>query len=425
MSQLLFPRLVTPEVLNLVHEAIPQVPPARVDYLLARVDITTPFIVDSAGLPRAFENSYLRKRRTGKLEDFSLKRLKANSITAFGYDLTYFLNTYQEATPYILAEQAASGDLLEGYVDHLQDKDTELAASTIERRAIVAREFLTDLCTQTNKPGNALSVITHVFEKNFFGDAERPIKYFQTSHLPGTRRRQPSLISILPTKHLITFINSFLDPVHKIIAKLIYSTGLRRSEVASLTVKDVALLSPIYPGGPATITVIGKGDKERKIEIEAPTVAMLRNYLSSRARRDRLKKAAKELIAEPAATPLFLTQGGLPMSGDAIGDAFLRASERCGIKRTPHELRHEFAVNYLLTSYRNLQQSISKDSLDKWLVRLMIDKTSLAVEKLARLLGHSSSETTKSTYLATLISSDPSIREDWNQHLDEIERGLA
>jgi len=196
---------------------------------------------------------------------------------------------------------------------------------------------------------------------------------------------------------------------------------MRRSEVVRITVGQVMGLKPIHPGGPAPLTITGKGNKTRTIEIEPMAFRLMQTALTSKERLLRLKSSPVLRARTPGDVPLFISQFGIPMSGAAVADAFRRASDRCGIKRTPHELRHEFATNYLLSAYREIARRISSDKLSSWLARLMIDKASLVILRLARLMGHSDPETTKKIYLSSLLNSDPGIRDAWCRHLDSLD----
>lgn len=387
---------------------------------LNQVNVKTPFIAASNGVLMALPNSYLRQRHSGTLEEFSMRRLAMNSIMAFANDLCYFINTFKEPSPQTIVNHAKNGNLLTRYIDFLESSDANLKSSTIKRRTLVAREFIAYVCNNTGSVDFDYDTKSYT-KRSRIAETEVAITYFATSHTPGIRRRSPSTISILPPQILRRFLEGFLDTTHQDIAKLIYATGMRRSEVASLTASQIANIRPLFPGGPALITVIGKGNKERSIELEPQAIALVQRTLISKTRLTRLKRAGRNTYNNPNTTPLFINTFGKPISGEAIGDAFLRASNRSGIKRTPHELRHEFATQYILNAYKALEKKLAQTGLEAWLARLMIDQTSLIIEKLARLLGHSSSETTKRIYLVALCHAEPSIRNAWCEHLDRME----
>jgi len=105
-------------------------------------------------------------------------------------------------------------------------------------------------------------------------------------------------------------------------------TGLRISELAALTLGDIAL------GAGAHVHTIGKGRKERRTPLLAPTVAVLRAWIAERR-------------GTPG-DPLFPTSTGRPLSRDAIERRITlhtgKAAKTCPSLRskrvTAHTLRH-------------------------------------------------------------------------------------
>lgn len=113
-------------------------------------------------------------------------------------------------------------------------------------------------------------------------------------------------------------------------------TGLRVSELASLTSQDVHL------GAGAHVRCHGKGRKDRCTPLTSQTVKVLRIWL-----------AEQEGVVPNR--PLFPTRAGNPLSRDAIERLVAKhastAAERCptiGAKNvTPHTLRHSAAMALL------------------------------------------------------------------------------
>jgi integrase/recombinase XerD len=112
-------------------------------------------------------------------------------------------------------------------------------------------------------------------------------------------------------------------------------TGLRVSELAALRCGDVHL------GAGAHLRCTGKGRKQRCTPLTAPTVAVLRAWLTERR-------------GQPE-DPLFPTSRGRPLGRDAVGLLVAKhartAQDRCpsiGAKTiTPHVLRHSTAMRLL------------------------------------------------------------------------------
>ncbi len=117
---------------------------------------------------------------------------------------------------------------------------------------------------------------------------------------------------------------------------LTIQTGLRISELISLTCQDVTL------GSGANVHTVGKGRKKRRTPLTPPTRTMLKTWLQERA-------------GTPE-DPLFPTTTGKRLSRDAIEHRLTHhlatAAARCpSIKSkhiTMHTLRHTAAMRLLL-----------------------------------------------------------------------------
>jgi site-specific recombinase XerD len=112
-------------------------------------------------------------------------------------------------------------------------------------------------------------------------------------------------------------------------------TGLRATELTSLTIGDVHL------GTGAHVSCLGKGRKQRITPLTAATVAALRGWLAERG-------------GLPA-DPLFITRRGTPLSRDALerriatytATATLTCPTLHEKKVSPHVLRHSAAMRLL------------------------------------------------------------------------------
>jgi integrase/recombinase XerC len=119
------------------------------------------------------------------------------------------------------------------------------------------------------------------------------------------------------------------------LLELLYATGMRISEAASLTLDRLDL-------GRRRLRVVGKGSKERELLFGQPAQAAVRGYLAS----GRPRLAAAGSSPTPA---LFLNArgGGLTARGARmIVDRWVDAT---GVspRTSPHTLRHSFATHLL------------------------------------------------------------------------------
>lgn len=134
------------------------------------------------------------------------------------------------------------------------------------------------------------------------------------------------------------------------ILELIYSSGLRRSEVVSLNVGDVDYLA-------GTVRVLGKGAKERVVPVGNDALNCLRDYLSGR----RLGFAFGD------AAPLFVNSRATRLSDGGVVFVLRRWIRRTALLKqiTPHTLRHSFATHLMNRGcdIRTIQEMLGHASL--------------------------------------------------------------
>lgn len=151
-------------------------------------------------------------------------------------------------------------------------------------------------------------------------------------HLPAymTREQMTQLLNAVEGRAL----DGGFHPVrNQAIVELLYSCGLRLSEIQALNIGDVDLVSE-------RVRVMGKGRKERIVPVGRAATRALRRY---EARREEM--AASRANADRRA--LFLSQTGRRLSArqiQKIVGGFLEAlSEEAGL--STHSLRHSFATH--------------------------------------------------------------------------------
>jgi integrase/recombinase XerC len=136
------------------------------------------------------------------------------------------------------------------------------------------------------------------------------------------------------------------------IAELLYSTGIRVSELASLTHEKIDFRA-------GTILVLGKGNKERVVPIGRHCQQALLNYIDSMPTHQ--KRGAQ--------TPLFLNKEGEALSVRSIQrnlrEFAIEILGPLGAKVTPHTLRHSCATHLLSrgAGLREIQELLGHQSL--------------------------------------------------------------
>jgi integrase/recombinase XerD len=116
--------------------------------------------------------------------------------------------------------------------------------------------------------------------------------------------------------------------------EVLYSTGLRVSELTGLKVADL-------DAKVGCIRCIGKGDKERIVPAGRKAVAIVEKYL-------RLSRP-KLLPKGVSSAALFVNRRGRPLTRVGVWKILSTYGKRAGLRAalTPHMLRHSFATHLL------------------------------------------------------------------------------
>ena len=139
------------------------------------------------------------------------------------------------------------------------------------------------------------------------------------------------------------------------ILETLYATGLRVSELLSLTVDDVS--------GGDEIRVIGKRNKERIVLIGSKARSALEAYLQH----GRPQLAAKARRAASDTPSLFLGYRGTPLVASSVRRILTRHVESVSesLRISPHTLRHSFATHLMNhgADLRSVQELLGHESV--------------------------------------------------------------
>jgi site-specific recombinase XerD len=143
---------------------------------------------------------------------------------------------------------------------------------------------------------------------------------------------------------------TFLGERNRALVLCLLDSGLRASELLSLTITDVD-----YQQG--LIKVMGKGKKERLVRIGNNARQQLWRYMLLR-----------DIKAPPHVQTLWLSEEMRPFTKNGMLLVMHRLGKRAGIRIrcSPHTFRHTFAVSYLRAGgdIFTLQQLLGHSSLE-------------------------------------------------------------
>lgn len=172
-------------------------------------------------------------------------------------------------------------------------------------------------------------------------------------------------------------INNLLDTIdlskpegqrNRAMLEVLYSCGLRVSELTSLRYSDVYFEEEF-------IRVEGKGSKQRLVPISETAIREIRNYLYDR-NLITVKKGFEDT--------LFLSRRGTALSRIMVFHVIKQQTELAGIKKnvSPHTFRHSFATHLLEggANLRAIQAMLGHESIATTEIYTHIDREALRRE---------------------------------------------
>lgn len=276
------------------------------------------------------------------------KNLAANSVEAYVRDLTEFshfiLRMYD--VPPTKVEQV----MVERYMLFLYERRRKKSSQARELSSIKGFYNYLLLCDQIEAS---------------------PVEFVAA---PKAGRHLPDTLTVEEIERIIDSITPYTAKGRRdrAMLELLYSCGLRVSELISLRMSDLFF-------GEGHIRVIGKGDKQRLVPIGSTARERIMMYLD-----DRREKEKRDTDT------LFLNNRGGKLTRIMVFLILRQAVENAGIDKTvsPHTLRHSFASHLIAggASIRQVQEMLGHESvvtteiythLDEGRLRSTVEKLSL------------------------------------------------
>lgn len=202
-----------------------------------------------------------------------------------------------------------------GYVaDRFYSGDSK---KTIQRRLAAVRTFLRFLCRGGKLKHNPAELVTG----------------------PKPEKKLPVFLTVDEALALVEAIGAnrgFFALRDKAILELLYTCGIRVSELCGLSLFDIDLRA-------RQVRILGKGGKERLVPIGKAAATALRNYLEFRQKPDGFYKGLKD----PKEKALFLNRDGARLSTRSVNNLVHKYMELSGSSKiiSPHKLRHTCATH--------------------------------------------------------------------------------
>ena len=226
------------------------------------------------------------------------KGLSQNTIDAYRRDLSDFAQNLEDI-------HTINRMNINAYVRTLRER--KLAPTSVIRKVASLRGFF------------KWATSSGILEKNPAATLEQP----------KTPQRLPKVVSV---KEIDEMLHNNLTPLEHVMMELLYSCGLRVSELVNLKLNDIDLSSKY-------IRCFGKGSKDRIIPIGEQAKAMLQEYFPTR---DLLVKKYNLTTKN-----LLIKDNGHFVTRQDVYN-FIHAQGKLIHKNiSPHTLRHSFATHLL------------------------------------------------------------------------------
>jgi integrase/recombinase XerD len=239
------------------------------------------------------------------------KGLASNTLSAYRTDLVKFAEFAKKQK---LALEAIKQDHLVDFLAGLYRQ--KLESKTVARHLVTLRNFFR------------------------YAQVNELIADDPTAHLesPKIRRSLPGYLRLEEVEKLLEQPDqkTALGLRDRAMLEVLYSTGLRVSELTSLRVTDLDTKV-------GCVRCIGKGDKERIVPVGRKALGIVERYL--RDGRPELIKVGKG----SAGACLFVNRRGGRISRVGVWKILSAYGRRAGLRQalTPHMLRHSFATHLL------------------------------------------------------------------------------
>ena len=207
---------------------------------------------------------------------------------------------------------------------------------------------------------------TRSFYKFLIREGEGKTNPFEGISTPRGERKLPRTLNIEQAAQLVMITpDSDLTFRDRAILELLYSSGLRLSEIERSNVCDIDLADK-------TMTILGKGGKTRIVPVGRHAITAIKSWLQRR----------QALVSNIEEKALFVSRFGNRLGARAIQKRVEYWAKRQGLDRSvhPHMLRHSFASHLLESSsdLRAVQELLGHSDISTTQVYTHLDFQHLA-----------------------------------------------
>ena len=264
------------------------------------------------------------------------------------------VNEINDYINYLKIERQLSNNTIDSYKRDLED----FYKFTNKSYKFITKDDVINYLGYLNNKINPRSINRHIVSiKNYFKFLEKnnSIKSNPCDEITGlkTPKKLPKVLSEEDVNNLLDIeLNDAFSYRNKAMLELMYSSGLRVSELLNLEVNNIDFNMNL-------VRVFGKGSKERIVPIDDIATKYLSEYISI-YRNTLLKNKESDI--------LFLNSRGDKLTRQGFFKILKTIAKEKGIKKelSPHTLRHSFATHLLNhgADLRSIQTMLGHENIE-------------------------------------------------------------
>lgn len=237
------------------------------------------------------------------------RALSPRTVDSYSRDVAQFLSFCEYLGIAEDQPDRITQSVLRKYLASMQAKGA--AQSSMARRLSAVRSYMRYLARQERIPSNPTALLHR---------ARRP-------------RRLPRAAGVQEIDRLLsaaggTTASAIRD---RAILELLYSSGIRLSELVSIDIGD-------YSAESLSVRVMGKGGRERVAPVGRQAAARIHDYVTL---------ARKQFGPAEGCSAMFLNRNGTRLSGRSVQRMVKKYLRKAGLpsNMSPHSMRHSFATH--------------------------------------------------------------------------------
>ena len=265
----------------------------------------------------------------------------------------------KEFKSYLRIERSLSDNTIDSYLRDIQklanfSEEKDLNELQITKTEV--KEFISEINKEGISARSQSRIISGIkaFYKYLILEDYLKVNPTELIESPKIGMKLPDTLSI----EEIDFLISAIDLSHpqgernRAILEVLYSCGLRVSELTSLKLSDIRFKE-------GYVKVVGKGNKERFAPIGSSAIKFLNIYLKEIRNHQDIKKGSEDIV--------FLNRRGNKLTRVMIFTIIKQLAEKIGMKKkiSPHTFRHSFATHLIEggADLRAIQEMLGHESI--------------------------------------------------------------